>query len=294
MKLKRVTVVVLAVVLLFALSSCGLTTTTDALVCSLNSNRRTYTVDGFEVCENGCYDPESEYNVEDCNCHPANIVIDHYKKWPVSNVGIAAFEGCTHIQTVELGKRVQYIETSAFSGCTSLVSINFPNGLKNIGSKSFLNCSALTTVIIPDSVTDIGSEAFSGCSSVTTVTIGEGVNTIGAGAFKGCTDVTAVVVPDSVTEIGSEAFSGCKKLTYIVIGENVTKIGAAAFSKCDKLKAVYYAGSLTGKERNALFNLKTGKDDTKKVTTLVYAYSETQPEDNGRYWHYVDGVPTEW
>ncbi|MBO5879419.1 MAG: leucine-rich repeat domain-containing protein [Clostridia bacterium] len=298
MKLKRLTVAAISSVLLFALTSCGLTNTTDGLSCTLNSDRRTYTVNGFEICEEGCYDVNSEdfkkEDVENCTHHATSIKIANYKKWPVSNVGVAAFAGCTHITSVEFGKNVEYIEASAFNGCTGLTSLSLPKGLKRISSAAFAGCTGLTAVSIPGSVTELGSEVFIGCTGIETLTIADGVTTIGASAFKGCESVSSVIVPDSVTEIGSEAFAFCKDMQYIVVGANVTTIGASAFSNCKSLKKVYYAGNLPTKERNVLFNLKTGEGDTKKVTTILYVYSEEQPTESGRYWHYVDGTPTEW
>ncbi len=291
MKLKRVTVVLLSLVLLFSLASCGLTTTTEGLVCTLNGNRRTYTLKRYEPCGEEC---KGELCEEGHVVHPTSVVVDYYKKWPVSHIGNDAFKDCTHIEFLELGELVQYVEGGAFSGCTSLQSVTFGKELVKIGVKAFYGCESLVTVELPDGVMEIGNEAFSNCSAMTSITLSEQLIKIGGAAFKGCTDIKEITVPDNVTEIGSEAFSDCKSLTSIVVGANVTKIGPSAFSNCDKLRAVYYAGSLTGKERNALFNQKTGKDNSKRLTTLVYAYSEEAPTESGKFWHYVDGVPTAW
>ena len=112
MKFKRVTALALSLVLLLALSSCGLTTTTDGLACKLNADRRTYTVEGYLLCEEGCYDTSvNGYDIETCTHHLTEITIDHYKKWPVSNVGSSAFENCKHLQTERRRNISQCIKT---------------------------------------------------------------------------------------------------------------------------------------------------------------------------------------
>jgi hypothetical protein len=66
----------------------------------------------------------------------------------------------------------------------------------------------------------------------------------------------------------------------------VKLIEQRAFSGCKNLKAVYYKNvDLSNVEIN---------DDAVQVQSRVYFYSENIPVTEGKFWHYVDGVPTAW
>ncbi len=78
----------------------------------------------------------------------------------------------------------------------------------------------------------------------------------------------------------------------IVLPNSITSIEQGAFYSCENLKRVYYAGSESDWDKIAI-DLTDGKNDD-LVSAVRYYYSETQPATAGRYWHYVDGVPTPW
>ena len=58
---------------------------------------------------------------------------------------------------------VTNIGNAAFSGCSSLTKINIPNSVTNIGNEAFECCRSLTKINIPNSVTNIGKRAFLLC-----------------------------------------------------------------------------------------------------------------------------------
>ena len=187
----------------------------------------------------------------------------------VTSIGSDAFNGCSKLNGVIIGKSVTSIGSSAFSGCRGLLSVKWNamncddftstassrpfNGLTNITSIEFgdevmkvpaylcyglsgLNC-ALT---IPSSVTTIGNYAFYNCSGLSgLVVIPDQMTSIGNYVFYNCSGLSGtLVIPDAVVSIGSNAFNGCSGLDSVKIGKSVTSIGSNSFSGCTGLLSV--------------------------------------------------------
>ena len=166
-----------------------------------------------------------------------------------------AFEGCSGLISVTLGKSVKSIGNTVFSGCSSLASIVVDAGNRVYDSRN--NCNAIIATasntlflgckntVIPNNVTSIGGGAFYKCSGLTSVTIPNSVTSIGDNAFEHCSGLTSVTIGDSVTSIGNWAFRGCSGLTSITIPNSVTSIGDYACYECPKLRNIYcYAEKL--------------------------------------------------
>lgn len=176
-----------------------------------------------------------------------------------------------------------------------LYELNIPatiNDKRVIGimNKAFEGNDKIVKVVIPDSVISIGNWAFLLCSSLTSVTMGDGVTTIGNYAFESCRSLTSITVPDSVTNIGEGAFQGCSSLTSVTIGIGVTKIGYDILRN-SALESVYYRGTLQDWK-----NIKIEDRNADLGMATRYYYSETQPTEEGNYWHYdTDGItPIVW
>ena len=155
----------------------------------------------------------------------------------VTNVGNNAFNYCTGLVKVTMGKGVINIDNLAFLSCSSLTSIDIPNSVTRIGAQAFSSCSGLVKVTIGSGVLSIEDSAFSGCSSLASINIPNSVTSIGANAFGGCTSLTSVNIPSSVTTIGNYAFSGCN-FTSINIPSSVTSIANSAFNNCNSLASI--------------------------------------------------------
>jgi len=189
---------------------------------------------------------------------------------------------------------VTSIGDSAFKDYKSLTSITIPNSVTEIGFGAFAYCSNLTNVEIGNSVAKIGHGAFWGCSSFTNIDIPDSVTFIGVEAFSHCTGLTSVVFPDSVTSIDEGAFNYCSNLISVKIPNSVISIGNYAFYNCSSLTTVYYNG--TAEQWNAL-QANIGESNTYLTNATIYYYVENEadvPTDGGKYWHYVNGVPTKW
>ena len=170
------------------------------------------------------------------------------------NILRGAFQNCENLITIEIPDSVTSIGLAAFSKCSSLTSIEIPDGVTSIDSSAFYRCSSLTSIEIPDSVTSIGERAFYECGSLSSVTIGNSVTSIGYSAFYDCDSLTSVVIPDSVTSIGPYAFSGCSSLT------------------------IYCEAESQPSGWNKSWNVSNRP---------VYYYRESQPIEEGNYWHYT-------
>ena len=94
---------------------------------------------------------------------PEKITIDGID-YSVTSIGNSAFNGNTHLLSVNVPNFITDIGNGAFSDCSGLSSINIPNSITNIGSGAFYNCTNLASVIIPNTVTSVGQRAFGGFS----------------------------------------------------------------------------------------------------------------------------------
>ena len=240
----------------------------------------------------------------------------------VTSIARSAFHA-RGLSSIEIPAGITYIDSSAFSEC-NVTSITVTEGNANyhstdnclidtagktlilgcrnsvipadgsvtgIGSGAFTQCTALESITIPASVTSIGDEAFKQCYNLSSVTISAGVISIGKDAFDECIGLVSITIPDSVTSIGSGAFSNCNRLASIVIGSGVTHINDYAFYSCQALRRAYYCGTQADWD-----DITIGDYYNNRLTESVYFYSENEPADDGKYWHYdTDGVtPVEW
>lgn len=141
------------------------------------------------------------------------------------------------------GYPVTDIGLAAFSGCTNLAYVSIPDTVGNIDVEAFEN-AGLTNLVIPDSVTNIDIAAFLECTNLIEVTTGNGVMTIGGSAFSGC-DFTNFVIPASLTNIANSAFDGCTNLTaFEVAAQNpaYSSLDGVLFDKAQKTICFYPQG----------------------------------------------------
>jgi hypothetical protein len=100
----------------------------------------------------------------------------------------------------------------------------------------------------------------------------------------------SVTIPDSVEFIGYSAFRYCFNLESVVIGDSVTSIDQYAFDSCSRLGEIYYNGSAA--EWNSIYIYPYSNESLERATR--YYYSETQPTEEGNFWHWVDGEVVIW
>ncbi|GHT53908.1 T9SS C-terminal target domain-containing protein [Bacteroidia bacterium] len=171
------------------------------------------------------------------------------------SIGVAAFRGCSMLDTIFIPRSVTSIGAGAFEGCHSLRKIDVdPDNpvFKSVDGVLYKRQDdalilltypvkkAETSLYVPNEVTSIGYAAFAGCDSLVSVifTGSSRLESIADRAFHSCDALTALTIPDGVGYIGDAAFWACSGLTTVTIPESVTTIGSFAFSNCDKLESL--------------------------------------------------------
>ena len=207
------------------------------------------------------------------------------------------FRSCTSLKSVKIPESVTEM-SETFWFCSSLESFTIPGTVKYPKSV-FYGCTSLKSVTLAEGVEGLGATSSisgaawgfcEGCTSLTEVNFSSTVTSIGLGTFANCTSLKSIVIPESVTEIWKLAFENCTSLKSIVIPESLTRIREYAFENCP-IEEIYYHGTEAELKENVTI------DEYANETLLSaewYFYSETQPEEEGNFWHYVNGVPTKW
>lgn len=252
----------------------------------------------------------------------------------VTAIADNAFSGQTQITNMHLPKHIKYLGSKAFYGCTGLEEFTIPNSVIDVGADIFgecdnlatvyynsnfspdedgvflnissietivfgginipnnicFNCNNIKTVEILDGAQIISNRAFYGCKKLNNLSIPNSVTSIGDYAFYGCRNIKEINLGNSIITIGDWAFYDCYSLPSVVIPNSIRQIGSSAFSHCRELNTVYYIGNSEEWE-----SILIGDWNSTYFTGATrYYYSEVQPTEEGRYWHYVGGKPIPW
>ncbi len=200
----------------------------------------------------------------------ADVIIPSvYKGKPVVSVGTDAFNRVAVLKSVYIPASVTVIEDYAFYSCRALETVTLAKGskLEHIGGSAFYESQALTRINLEDATNLI---------------------TMGSYVFKQMS-VKNMVLPDGLTAIPDNCFKE-SRLETVVIPTSVTSIGQSAFHISEEyIKAAYYLGTA---DEWALVEVHSMENS--RMLDRLYFYSEAAPAESGRFWHYVDGVPTAW
>ncbi len=98
-------------------------------------------------------------------------------------IGIDGFKKTVGVQ-LEFEGAVTFIGESAFEECTSITNITLGKGMSAIPLRAFAGATALKTLDIPEGVTAIQENAFEGCTSMLTVVFPTTLETVEDGAFE--------------------------------------------------------------------------------------------------------------
>ena len=153
-------------------------------------------------------------------------------------LGQYAFTNCSSLQSISINAAV--IPTGAFNECTSLktvtlgkdVSVIEEYAFRNAGIERFTLAEGNTAFKAVDGgkyLTNAqGTEIALVAPTLTIFTLNNSdIVSVGVGAFSGNVHLASVTIP-SVTRVGDYAFSECEKLREVNLGD-LTEIGAYAF-----------------------------------------------------------------
>ena len=216
-----------------------------------------------------------EYAFYNCSGLTSIVIPDS-----VTSIGSSAFNGCSNVIQKENG--ISYVDNWVIGCDTSVTNVVLREDTVGIVEYAFSDCSRLTSIVIPDSVTSIGDYAFYECYSLARITISNGVTSIGNYVFYSCRSLVSVTIPDGVTSIGQFAFNECFSLESVTIPDSVTSISDYAFNACGS-GIIYYGGT----ESNWA-EISIGINNGSITAAPRYYYSETQPTEDGNFWHYDD------
>jgi hypothetical protein len=135
--------------------------------------------DGVEIIEEGAF---NYWN--DCSS------LKRLKLPGVRVIGHSAFCGCTALETVEFGDKLETIVYSAFS-FTSLRNIKLPK-VRVVRDYAFANCKQLTEAEFSEDLERIGGCAFGNCPRLRRIAIPLKDGILDEGVFARCGDLSQV------------------------------------------------------------------------------------------------------
>ena len=127
---------------------------------------------------------------------------------------------------------VTTVESFAFDYCTSLTNLTIGRNVALIFNSPFSRCYNLTAFSVDD--------ANSTFSSVGGILFNKSQTELYQ--YPISREGSSYTTHSTVTNIWSSAFFDCTNLTSVSIGSSVTDIGYYAFYQCNNLKAVYFGG----------------------------------------------------
>ena len=209
----------------------------------------------------------------------------------VTAIGKWAFSGCSGLTgAITIHDQIKNIGDMAFERCTGIVSLTIGKSVDSIGNSAFYQCSALSSVTFnPDSciymgsgeyIDDYGNGYVFANSGLSSLTIGDNVKIIPSNAFNGCNTLSGMLnFPNSVKIIGDNAFSGCSALTgNLVLPDSIFYIGDAAFYDCSGLtetltiprKVKYIGKNAFNKSTSVIYNA----DSCDTIGCISYIYND--------------------
>jgi hypothetical protein len=207
----------------------------------------------------------------------------------LTEIGVAAFSGCSGLVELHLPDTLTEISNNAFLRCSRLAKLRLPKSLTAIGARSFLGCSGLVELHLPDTLAAIGTHAFYDCSGLVELHLPDTLTAIGGNAFSRCSGLVELHLPDTLTAIHTHAFYDCSGLVELHLPKSLTAIGSDTFSKCTNLRCLILPPALISLDATA-FNVSkmdlrmlvvasTASADVATVVADMFSLDESEDVD---------------
>lgn len=185
---------------------------TSATVTLANGAQLTFSTWTYQGVTNACLDDAA--NVDGKTIVIPSQVEIAGNTYDVTMVGAYSFYG-TGVAEVVVPDETTDIYFGAFDGCTALTTVTVGRGVYNIAETAFNDCSSLSTFNLNAvNVTDVdefdGSGVFSGCTSLTTINFGPDVVGFSSDLFfslNGTAELSAInIAADRLLPITTSTF----------------------------------------------------------------------------------------
>lgn len=166
------------------------------------------------------------------------------------------------MESITIGKKVQFIDLYAFLNCTNLKAVNIKDlsawcGIQfgfqsedelnrtsnplSYAQHLYLNGEEIKDLVIPNDISSINDYAFYGGSGFTSIEIPNNVTKIGRHAFKGCSGATELTISSNLEDLEWGVFFGCSRLKNVYcLPEKKTFIWTVAFDISDIEHIILY------------------------------------------------------
>jgi len=264
MKIKKITALVLAIIMAITVFSLPLSAKTVIKKSADGNWKYQLFDDGTASIYSGELYKAAYLNTDTTKLTVPATVDGH----TVVSIGEHAFYKNSKLTEVTVPGSITLIDSNAFESCTALTKLTLKDGVKSIGSECFKGCGALASFTFPDSLTSIGARSFTDTAfyksnsnwedgglyighhlirvgNVTDFTVKDGTLNLAFSAFSGCNRLESIEIPDSVTHLFWNAVGSLPALKSIFVGsgnENYCSVDGVVFTKDLSGILIYPAG----------------------------------------------------
>lgn len=164
----------------------------------------------------------------------------------------------------------------AFLGCSNLRTITILSNIKNIESNAFFDCARLVEVYNINNMKNSDIKYYINSVKVIHKSLEEKSCIITSGDFEFIYDNKYYL------------FYYIRNDNNIILPSDIN-VSEKAFNYCDNLKYIYYEDNL-----NSFKIIKDCQSFISSNDYSIYFYSNIKPIKPGKYYHYVDNIPTIW
>ncbi|MBR2020371.1 MAG: leucine-rich repeat domain-containing protein [Clostridia bacterium] len=248
-------------------------------------------------------------------------------------IGSYAFFGCADLKTVIIPSTVSTIGDAAFARCASLKSIVLPPSVTVISDGAFMLCEKLESVVIPESVQKIGKWAFACIEDDIfdkylddirvlipdtqvmlivrewSILLASGVeiyyldengneilipNTFFASDDGYCpfNSGNFEIINNNDSTFSVRAGESSNKEAWTELTFDIPQCVSVFIPTHQKPRFTVFYGGKTHEEWEKI--ILTESENKSLENSVIYYYSETEPTESNKFWHFVDSKPTLW